>query len=139
MVEVIDGGLGKVLTFSHEHVKRKRRDCFHQKFVIDTVHGTVECEACGDTVSAFHALVAVAKEESRFHNSIDALRRERDELSQYKPWLKAVRELERIWRGGTMLPQCPHCRRGVTSKGLASTGTINAEYEKACLERADVK
>ena len=109
----------KIVSFAHEARKRgKPCGCLHQSFVIDERHGSVECSECEEPVSAFHALCAIAREETRFRRQMASLTIQRDELKKYKPWLIAVRTLERMWRGKRALPCCPHCNRGIYAEEL---------------------
>jgi len=122
----------KVVSFAHEARKRgKPCGCYHQSFVIHEDHGSVECKECGEAVSAFHALCAIAKSETQFRRQWAALRHRYDEMTAYKPWLLAVRKLERIWRGKRMLPRCPQCGRGLEAEELAESGCVGLEFEMA--------
>lgn len=119
---------GNVLEFRTGMNRKCKSNCLHQRFVIDETHGSVECADCGETVSAFHALVRVARKDSLFRRHMVAQRQKLEEMKAYKPWLRAVKALEKIWRG-KMLPMCPHCKRGITAEALEATGCIHPDYE----------
>lgn len=114
-------GVGRILSFADERRKRcENGQCDHQRFVIDVNRGTVECAECGQIVSAFHALCKIAREESRYRDNLHYRIKLNKELDNYKPWLKPVRELERIWRG-KMLPLCPHCSEPLKPEDFLSS------------------
>jgi len=116
-----------ILEFRITPNKKCKSHCEHQRFVIDNTHGSVECADCGEVVSAFHALKVVAGRDSNFSRRLTAKREELAKIQAYKPWLRAVKELERIWRR-KMLPLCPHCGHGVTAEGLERSGSISQDY-----------
>jgi hypothetical protein len=119
----------KVVSFAHEARKRgKSCGCLHQRFVIDEQHGTVECAECGDVVSAFHAMCEIAKDERDFRRQWASLKATYNEMLAYKPWLVAVRKLERIWRGKRMLPCCPQCGRGLEAEELLGR-SVGIDFE----------
>lgn len=121
---------GKILSFAHEVRRRDPDGCGHrQRFVIDERHGTVYCRECNEPVSAFHALKMIARDDSLFRRQTKTGQALLEEMKAYKPWLRAVKALEKIWRGKDMLPQCPHCHRGIEAEALASTGIVSREYE----------
>jgi hypothetical protein len=130
-MELVHDGNGadrRILQFRSGDHPRCKPKCRHQRFLIDKRHGSVECADCGELVSAFHALLAVAGEETDYHSKLSSMRAEMREIASYAPRLRAVKALEKIWRG-KMLPMCPHCKRGITAEALERTGCIHPDYE----------
>jgi len=130
---IVDNSAGpeaNILEFRQALPARCKAQCVHQRFTIDRHHGSVHCVDCGDAVSAFHALTLVAQHDSALHQSWKARRKEMEEIKAYQPWLRAVKALEKIWRG-RMLPMCPHCGRGVRAEALGERGCVSPEYDAA--------
>ncbi|ACL58150.1 hypothetical protein [Methylobacterium nodulans] len=105
--------------------------------MIDAQHGTVSCKDCGESVSAFHALKTVATQEGLYRRQMAAMKREEAEIKEHR-FLKAVRMLDRIWRGGRALPCCPHCKRGIYAHELtgASVGIALEEQRRKASPRS---
>lgn len=120
---------------------RKRREkkdaCQHERYILDTECGTVECADCGAIVSAFHALKKIAFHESQAFRKLSGMRKEIAEIMGRRSWLKAVQELDRLWRGKRMLPSCPHCKQGLFAEDFAGSA-VGVEYEKARRRRASL-
>lgn len=122
----------KIVSFTHEARKRgKPCGCLHQRFVIDERHGTVECADCQEVVSAFHAICAIAKHEGMYRRRLAVMREEEKRHQSERGWLRAVKNMNRIWRGGKALPTCPHCGRGLARDDMEHCGMVSAEIEEA--------
>ena len=119
--EVDDGTLDYYLAINP---KPPRRECRHVSFWVDDRNHEVTCRDCGAIVQPFDAILAFAKASHGFAERLRQAREETAALKAWKPWLKAVRKLEEIWRG-SMLPCCPHCHRGLEAEALASSGRVN--------------
>lgn len=105
--------------------------CKHERSVIDERSGTLECRECGAYLSAFHVLVQIAREENRAWERVKSLRAEAEELKAWRPFLKAMKALERVWRGRRVLPCCPHCHRGLWAEEFgASAVGVRHEIER---------
>lgn len=100
--------------------RKKNTECQHAQFELDESETRVYCGKCGDPIEAFRALKLLAVEFERIDHAVARLRAEIEELSAWNPWLRAVRELERIWRGN-MRPCCPHCGKTVEAEALAKS------------------
>jgi hypothetical protein len=116
--------------------KRPGPTCAHPRTIVDQQNGTVECKECGASLSAFHVLVQIAKEENRLWERVRALRAEAKELKAWVPILKAVRELDRMWRGKRMLPCCPQCSRGLWPEEM--TAAVGVQIEVARRKKAKI-
>src|ERR1700722_9161636 len=110
--------------------RRTRGTCWHRRFEIDREGGAVFCAECNEEIPAFEALCIIARQDSMYHQRFFRLREEIVELQKYKPWLKAVKRLEHVWRGKKMLPCCPHCNKGIRTEDLAASGMRSIKYDQ---------
>jgi len=94
------------------HAVGKRCKCKVRGFVVDEENKEVTCNKCGARVDPFEAMADLATHYDKLGKQVDELYAQRKQLSEYKPHLLVVRELEKRYRGKTELPTCPHCRRG---------------------------
>ena len=104
--------------------KNKKCTCRNRKFYIDTQNREISCQECGAVIDPYDAMLDIANHYEQFGKEVDNLLTQRKQILDYKPHLLVMRELEKIYMGGKMLPCCPHCGRGVYAKELlvASTG-----------------
>ncbi len=139
MVELVvnntEPDAAKVLQFATEAPGLRRSNCMHKRFIISSDQGTVHCSDCGESVSAFHALQVVARRDSELRRNWRRWQEDVAALKAWSPWLRAVKRLEHIWRGKNMLPQCPHCRRGIEAEALANSGCVSRTYDNEMAER----
>src|SRR3954470_3702322 len=114
------------------HLKRPKGAavCQHARTVIDEQAGTVTCRDCEVTLSAFWVLGRVAREENRAFERTRGLRAEADELMNWVPFLRAMRRLEKRWRGRVSLPACPYCHHGLWPEDLSSNTSIHLEIAR---------
>lgn len=87
----------------------KKCQCTDRRFVIDPRNREVYCSKCGAWVDPFDALMDISNWCEHENNEIDMLARQKQELMQYKPYLRVIKKLERNYRGHKMLPCCPVC------------------------------
>lgn len=104
--------------------------CAHARAFIDERAGTVTCRDCDATLSAFWVLGQVAREENRCAARVKALKDEAEALTAWVPFLRAMRVLEKLWRGRKALPVCPHCRHGLWPDELVKS-RVGIEIETA--------
>lgn len=102
--------------------------CHTMNLTLDQDTRLVFCDDCGAIVEPFDALYRMARSWERAADQIEALLKQRQELLNWKPHLVALREVERTYRGGSMIPYCPHCGRGILAEELAR-GSTNKERE----------
>ena len=108
--------------------KNKKCTCRNRKFEIDTQNREISCQECGAVVDPYDALFDIASHYERFGKEVDNLLTQRKQILDYKPHLLVMRELEKIYMGGKMLPCCPHCSRGIYAKELLVAST-SKQYE----------
>jgi len=100
---------------------RKAGRCRHEGgFTVDQYTGDVECDECGQPVSAAHAMISLALRYERIAQQVASAREEVKTLKAYAPHLRAAKRAEAIWRGGH-LPACPHCQKGIEADSFGHT------------------
>lgn len=107
-----------------------RRECAHARLEVDATNRRVECRDCNREVDAFEAISILADNASAYQRTYDQMRKDHQNLAGWVPHLRAVRDLEGMWRG-KRLPMCPHCKKGVTAEGLNSMGWVHQAYAEA--------
>ena len=108
--------------------KTKICKCHNRKFEIDTTNRIITCQECGAIIHPYDALLDIASHYEQFGREVDNLLTQRKQILDYKPHLLVMRELEKIYMGGRMLPCCPHCSRGIYAKELLIAST-SKQYE----------
>lgn len=113
---------------------KKKNSCEHGYYEIDPVNKEVTCTECGAVVSAYDVLWDVARKYDRLQREIQSLLEQRKQILNWKPWLLPMRKLERTYRGGHMLPCCPHCGRGIMAGEMTGAVNKNIELERRKFE-----
>lgn len=102
------------------HGAKNKKGCTHEgsTMVINPRNGDVFCRGCDAQVSQAHALIQIAYRLHEIERRNAALKAEAKELHGWVPLLRAVRNLHRRWKGGVLLPCCPHCKQPVRAEEL---------------------
>lgn len=129
IVKLIDGGDADNVFV----LKGRAQICEHQ-WEIDLETRSISCSKCGQESTAWDVLVRIAHNEGTERKRLAHARRETAELKRWNPHLRAVRELERIWRG-KMLPTCPNCGMGVAAVDLANGCQVHKEHRAIAKNR----
>jgi DNA-directed RNA polymerase subunit RPC12/RpoP len=108
-------------------IQDKSLKCTHERIEVDSRNREVTCKDCGKLVDPFDSLVAFARKGSDVKRSYTALQDEVQRLKEWKPFLTAMKTLEKIWRG-KMLPMCPHCGVGIAAEKLANSGCVHRAF-----------
>jgi len=108
--------------------KNKKCTCRNRKFYIDTQNREISCQECGAVIDPYDAMLDIANHYEQFGKEVDSLLTQRKQILDYKPHLLVMRELEKIYMGGKMLPCCPHCGKGIHAKELLVAST-SKQYE----------
>jgi len=103
----------------------KRCKCKDRSFVVDTQNHTVNCGSCGAIVDPFEAMKELSEHYERLEYEVEALLQQRREIAAYQPHRIVIRDLERHWQGGKMLPTCPNCSQPIHLEKLSFW--VNAE------------
>ena len=102
-----------------EHGMQKLCTCGRDfKYKIDTENRLIYCK-CGAIIDPFEAICNLAKHYDRISDETQRILQAKKEVAMWNPWLLPLREIERTYHGGSMLPSCPHCGRGILVDELA--------------------
>jgi hypothetical protein len=118
------------------------KTCDHLVVTIDADGGTLECDECKKSLSAFTVLVSLCRRWDDIADKVAQLKRRaaamRQMLSKYKVRQRALKEFEKHWWRGNLLPCCPHCGRGLMAEDFAdgAASGVGREYEMAVRKRA---
>lgn len=120
----------KVITLDVIRIERhKPRKCtcdpYNMHFTVDKVNKEVTCE-CGMVVDPFDALQNLAEHYERLNDQQERMNEQRKQWLKEKPHSVLFKELERDYRRGTMLPECPRCNQPFDYTEIR--GHINADY-----------
>lgn len=119
--------------------RNKPRKCTcgdRRQYSVDKVNREVTC-GCGLVWDAFDALLNVAEhyeEENRNHKH---MYEQRNEWLKQKPFSVLFKKLERSYRRGEMLPNCPHC--GEIFDYTELNGHTNAMFYRNRLKKQSEK
>lgn len=116
------------------HNREKLCRCVYPKYEIDTANRLVYCVDCNAIVDAFDALRSICRRWEYVQSQLDTAHRQAKELSEYKPYLRAIKELESKQRG-KMMPTCPHCKLPVDIVELSKTVSLGRQYGESVLQR----
>ncbi|HFL3653918.1 TPA: hypothetical protein ACG3P3_001642 [Clostridioides difficile] len=99
---------------------RKICECEERSFIVDTTNKSIHCSQCGTRVEAYEALYELASNCERLNEQVNNILKQKKELSNYKPYLIVIRNLEKKYRGRKMLPRCPICGEGFYLEEITS-------------------
>ncbi|WP_200411829.1 MULTISPECIES: hypothetical protein [Virgibacillus] len=83
--------------------------CKKRKYMLDTRNRRVMCSSCGAIIDPYDAMYDMALRWEQMNEQLDYMLEQRKQIINYKPWLKAIRYLEKQYRGKKMIPECPRC------------------------------
>lgn len=124
--------MADIIEIAEVRLERKRNGfCQHNHLGYDEVNQHIECLDCKLPVQPFQAFMILARNYSRALDNLKSQREDLERLEQRseKTLLKAVREIDSVWRSRTMLPCCPHCGRGITPDDGLGQHRVGLKYE----------
>lgn len=95
-----------------ERGMKKLCQCLNPHYKIDTTNRLVYCTDCGAIVDPYDAFLDITIHCERLENQANKILEETQQLRNYKPWLRAIKELESNYRKHRY-PVCPHCSKGI--------------------------
>lgn len=93
--------------------------CLRRNFVVDPANRQVTCAECGAPVDPFEACKEIAYRHDEIASRTKLMLEQRQALVDWKPWLVALREMERELRRG-LSPCCPSCRQPFDPKDVTT-------------------
>lgn len=104
--------------------------CPHLHLFFDENGQTVECRDCNKQVTAWWALMAMARGLERMRKRMDAERKALDADKERTLTHKAAIAVEDAWRRHKYLPTCPHkgCGKPILPPDGFGLGSVSKEY-----------
>jgi hypothetical protein len=109
--------------------------CQHKALIYNQIERRCWCEDCTRTVDNFDVVMIMVRAYGTM------LREARLRLAQAREATKAAarrlatKELDRVW-GGKMVPNCPHCQRGLLPEDFANGAASTQSKELEVARRA---
>lgn len=115
----------KIININTLIINRRREKnckCVIPCYEIDIKNHLVYCQNCMAVVEPFEALIQIARHFEEINDSIEYARSYRNELMNYKPYLREAKRYEQMMRQKEMLPICPKCSQLFNWNELVSMG-----------------
>lgn len=110
--------------------REKNCKCSKPSYEIDTKNHLVYCQKCLAVIEPFEALVRLAEHIEEINDSIEYAKSYKNELINYKPYLREAKRYERMMREKDMLPICPKCNHMFNWNEIVSMGNKRFYKEK---------
>jgi hypothetical protein len=103
--------------------------CAHKNLTFDENGQSIICDDCNKSLSAYWVLRRIITDYNKAWEGIERKRSELNDLMEKTLHFKAAKKVEEVWRSKTMLPSCPHCKRGICSHDQFGYSTVSKEFE----------
>jgi len=94
---------------------------------VDRENREITCRHCGTVIDPFDAHLLLMKSQDDRQREIDDLYHQAQELREYKPWRRAIKDIEQHAGNGKMVPTCPHCQEAVFLEELTYGSWVSKE------------
>ena len=94
-----------------EYGLEKICQCKEKRYVIDYQNRLVWCAKCKAVIDPFEALYNIALNYNEINCQIKEAIKYKEEIMNYKPYLREAKRLEKCMRVKDMVPVCPKCHR----------------------------
>lgn len=113
--------------------------CRHRTVTYDQNERRVYCEDCEQDIDGFDAFLMLVECHHAAIARVERRERELQEAEQFVARSRAVKCLDKIWRGRRMVPNCPHCGEGLLPEDvLNNQSASSAELTKRKRARTKV-
>jgi hypothetical protein len=112
--------------------KQNQSRCGHKALIYDQRDRRIWCEDCERTVDNFDAVMLMVRHYQAMVREARLRLQKANEAFAASVRRRATKELDRIWNG-RMVPNCPHCNRGILPEDFAAGA---ASIQSLELERA---
>ena len=102
--------------------REKNCKCSKPNYEIDTQNHLVYCQKCLAVIEPFEALVRLAEHIEEINSKIEYAENYKQEIMNYKPYLREAKRYERMMREKDMLPICPRCNQLFNWNEIVSMG-----------------
>ncbi len=110
------------------------KECPHLHLFFDENGQTVECKDCNKQVTAWWALMAMARGLERQRERIEVERKQLKAEQDRAITHKAAISIEDAWRRRLYLPTCPHCNKPILPQDRFGQSICSKEhYGKSAL------
>ena len=116
MHNVIDFGAFQIRKTNSKTYFERNGKCQHKHLETDSNGQTVQCTDCKVFVSAFWALEWIANEWAEMQQGLKTQQESHRQKVESEIHLVAAKNAEKAWRSKTMIPTCPHCKRGISAQ-----------------------
>lgn len=131
---VVDIGLMRV---ARGKSRRLHTTCRHLNVVYDAQERRIWCKDCERDVEPFDAFMSLTQ---NMHAAMQRLAQEREAIEVAKTTHArriAVKALDALWRGKSLVPVCPHCDTGLFADDFGlNPKTMSAPLAAALRRRA---
>lgn len=116
--------------------RRPLSACRHINMVYDNNERRVWCKDCESEVEPFDAFKAVCENIDGATKRLKRREQEVKEAERFAARSRAVKALDKVWRGHHQTPVCPHCREALLPEDFASGAmTTGRELARAARRR----
>ena len=127
---VIDIGEAR-LRMKARHYYAAEKECAHQHLSMDDNGDIVQCEDCGNQVSAYWALSMLLNRLQAERDKVERREAEAKRVASQQLHLRAARRVEEAWRSRTTVPTCPHCRAGIRPEDGFGSSRVGRSIDNA--------
>ena len=117
--------------------REKNCKCLYPSYEVDTTNRLVYCKKCMAVVEPFVALERIAIHSEILNAEIENAIEYRNELMNYKPFLREAKRYEKMMREKNMLPVCPKC--GEPFEWQEVTRMINRKFAEKLKKESDIQ
>lgn len=137
-VNVVDIGDARV---SRGRSRREYSSCPHKALNYDIHERRVVCSDCDTELEAFDAFRALVE---NYDKALKYLKAENEKIKAAREnnlVSLASKHVDRVWRGKTVAPACPHCNRGLLPEDFKAgvKMSVSREMERARRNRENEK
>lgn len=111
-------------------LRRKDKVCPHDNVTGDDTGDVFTCDDCKMQVSASWLLWKFVGYYNEWTEKANARQRQLDEDKAAVMHLTAARKVQDAWRSRTMVPTCPHCRRGISPADGFGSSMLNKKIDE---------
>ena len=111
-------------------LRRNDKSCKHDNITGDDRGEVFTCDDCNKQISAAWLLWKFVAYYNEWTEKLEARKQKIQEDKTAVLHLTAARKAEEAWRSRTMVPTCPHCRRGISTTDGFGGSRISKEIDQ---------